>query len=206
MLARVLGILGSAIASITVAAPLGFDPPLGPAGARVSAGVALKKAAVPPPSGPSPWGHVAPLLGTLVNVHSGECAALTAEEPSAEGLSTLLEDRSLGERVSFDPRLLETLRTLAGSIGSPTLRIELVSGYRSAKLNERLRKKGRHVASHSQHSLGHALDFRLGGEAPAEVRARLEKLGWSGGIGQYDSPTDRFVHLDVGKKRRWRGR
>lgn len=168
--------------------------------------MALKKAAVPPPSGPSPWGHVAPLLGTLVNVHSGECAALTAEEPSAEGLSTLLEDRSLGERVSFDPRLLETLRTLAGSIGSPTLRIELVSGYRSAKLNERLRKKGRHVASHSQHSLGHALDFRLGGEAPAEVRARLEKLGWSGGIGQYDSPTDRFVHLDVGKKRRWRGR
>lgn len=112
------------------------------------------------------------------------------------------------ERVSFDPRLLSTIRVLAEARRTEeagALRIDIVSGYRSAKLNERMRKKGRHVASHSQHSLGHAIDFRLGTAAPKEVRRSLEDLRWGGGIGQYDGATDRFIHLDVGKKRRWMG-
>ena len=148
-----------------------------------------------------------PLLATLVNIHSGESVALTADEPSPAALSALLEDRALRERVTFDPRLLAQIRALAvGRQADEALpRIDIVSGYRSATLNERMRKKGRHVASHSQHSLGHAIDFRLGNATPKDVRRSLEDLGWGGGIGQYDGATDRFVHLDVGKKRRWMG-
>ena len=86
------------------------------------------------------------------------------------------------------PRLLELLRQVA--LRNPGARLELVSGYRSPKLNEMLRKKGHRVASHSQHSLGHAVDFRIIGKTPAEMKKEILKVGWEGGIGQYDGPSD----------------
>lgn len=137
----------------------------------------------------------------LVNVHTGETAELREDEPSEDVFASLLEDRVTGERRTFDARLLGLLRTLAKR--HPGERIELVSGYRSAKLNEMLRKKEHRVASHSQHSLGHAVDFRFGALSPKEIRKELETLGWPGGIGQYDKPSDRFVHADVGPSRHW---
>jgi uncharacterized protein YcbK (DUF882 family) len=93
-------------------------------------------------------------------------------------------------------------------------RIELVSGFRSPKLNEMLRKKGHHVASHSQHSLGHAVDFRIvvpndprdaGPSAidPRTLERAIRALGWDGGVGVYTSKDDWFVHADVGPNRRW---
>src|SRR5438132_7142268 len=105
----------------------------------------------------------------------------------------------------MDPRLLDLLRRLAerhGDAGN-AVRIELVSGFRSPKLNEMLRKKGHNVASHSQHSLGHAVDFRVVGLTPAQMKQAILKAGWQGGIGQYDKSSDLFVHADVGPKREW---
>ena len=126
-------------------------------------------------------------------------------------------DRVTGEVKELDPRLVDLLRALVKD--HPGARIELVSGYRSPKLNEMMRKKGRHVASHSQHSLGHAVDFRLvlpeqanvPGEPsaravhPRELEARIRALGWEGGVGVYTLRTDWFVHADVGRNRRWSG-
>jgi uncharacterized protein YcbK (DUF882 family) len=72
-----------------------------------------------------------------------------------------------------------------------------------------LRKKGHHVSAHSQHSLGHACDFRIvppGEEAaldPRSVEAEIRGLGWEGGVGVYPSKDDWFVHADVGRNRRW---
>ena len=105
--------------------------------------------------------------------------------------------------------MLELLRTIAAKY--PRARIELVSGYRSPKLNEMLRKKGHHVASHSQHSLGNAVDFRVipadtdRALDPRTVERMLRGLGWTGGIGIYIDPVDWFVHADVGSLRHWRG-
>lgn len=197
MLARLCGVAFAVFSSVLVPAPLGLEP----APPRGSARLLVKKAD-DIPSAPR-----APLIATLVNVHSGESVALAADEPSPEGLSALLEDRAVRERVTFDARLLERIRLLATDRAAeePRPRIEIVSGYRSAKLNERLRKKGRHVASHSQHSLGHAIDFRLGSAKPGDVEKALLASAWDGGIGRYDGATDRFIHLDVGKKRRWVG-
>jgi uncharacterized protein YcbK (DUF882 family) len=90
-------------------------------------------------------------------------------------------------------------------------RIELVSGYRSPKLNEMLRKKGHHVASHSQHSLGHACDFRIvepsadRGIDPRVLEREIRGLGWEGGVGGYLTKDDWFLHADVGPNRRWDG-
>lgn len=196
-----VGALAGAFLSAVVVSPLSVEPEAG--AARAGDALLVKK------DDRETATALGPVLGTLVNVHSGESVALDAEGPSAEGLSRLLEDRAMQERVTFDPRLLARIRALVVEL-SPGARVEIVSGYRSAKLNERLRKKGRHVASHSQHSLGHAIDFRLGKLTPREIRKALEAPGsahgvWDGGIGQYNGATDRFVHLDVGKKRRWMG-
>ena len=161
------------------------------------------------------------LLATLVQTHTGEHVALGDVEPSEARFDALLADRVTGETRALDERLLVMLRTLARM--HPRARIEIVSGYRSQKLNEMLRKKGHHVASHSQHSLGHAVDFRIvpegaiGAEAPdqddhrralspLEIEHELRTdLHWEGGVGVYLSDDDWFTHADVGPNRRWNG-
>lgn len=150
-----------------------------------------------------------PLLATLVQTHTDERVPLDDVSPTPARFSRLLSDRVTGERHDFDPRLLGVLRALAKK--HPGSRIELVSGYRSAKLNEMMRKKGHHVASHSQHSLGHAVDFRIvppgaeRGIEPRVIEQELRELGWEGGIGTYEKKYDWFVHADVGARRRWSG-
>lgn len=173
----------------------------GDLGVSRGSGLASKKAAA--------TGPASPLLSTLVQTHTDERVPLDDAAPSAERWSHLLADRVTGERVEFDPRLLGLLRALAKS--HPGGRIELVSGYRSTKLNEMMRKKGRHVSPHSQHSLGHAVDFRVipGGETkgldPRELEKEIRALGWEGGVGVYTLSSDWFVHADVGRNRRWSG-
>ncbi|HKQ67870.1 MAG TPA: DUF882 domain-containing protein [Polyangiaceae bacterium] len=164
-----------------------------------SAGHALRKdASAEPSNDESP--SVA-TWATLFNTHTGEAIPLSGEEPSAARFSETLADRTTGSQKELDPRLLELLRQIA--LRNPGRRIELVSGYRSPKLNEMLRKKGHRVASHSQHSLGHAVDFRIIGLSPADMKKEILRAGWDGGIGQYDKSSDLFVHADVGPKREW---
>lgn len=156
------------------------------------------------PSGEDEGAGPVPTLGTLVNIHTGELRVLSETEPSPAELSELLEDRGLRSRVEMNPGLLGMLRSLARS--HPGARIEIVSGYRSPKRNEMMRKKGRNVASHSQHTLGMAVDFRVEGLGVGEMVKEIEALGWDGGLGRYDGRSDRFVHVDLGPRRRWRGK
>ena len=211
---RLVGALFASVAAACVVAPSGVD-------AKVAhgSGLASKKAKVvvevetpqpsPPPSARPPSGDPPALLATLVQTHTDERVPLDDVAPTQERFSALLADRVTGERHAFDPKLLDLLRALAKR--HPAARIELVSGYRSAKLNEAMRKKGHHVASHSQHSLGHAVDFRIvpGGEKlgvdPRILEKEIRELGWDGGVGVYTLSSDWFVHADVGKNRRWNG-
>jgi uncharacterized protein YcbK (DUF882 family) len=192
-----------ALASLPAATTLALDPAPQPTQVSPSGLVSVKKE-----PGPSAFVEApsAPMLtlATLVNTHTGEVVVLDDEQPDGERWSSLLEDRVTGARTTMSPRLLDMLRALARK--NAGAKIELVSGFRSPKLNEVLRKKGHRVASHSQHSLGHAVDFRIGDLSPAAMRAAVEALGWKGGIGQYDKPTDHFIHVDIGRDRRWRER
>jgi uncharacterized protein YcbK (DUF882 family) len=148
-----------------------------------------------------------PLLATLEQVHTGEHVVLDSVGPTQDRFDDLVADRVTGDRHPLDEHLLLLLRALASE--HPGSRIELVSGYRSPKLNEMLRKKGHHVASHSQHSLGHACDFRVVPEGqelaidPRIVEGEIRALGWQGGVGVYPTRDDWFVHADVGRNRHW---
>ncbi len=149
------------------------------------------------------------LLATIVQTHTNEHVMLDDASPAAARFDALLADRVTGQTHAIDRRLLDMLRALARL--HPGARIEIVSGYRSEKLNETLRKKGHHVATHSQHTLGHAVDFRIvvgdgPGLDPREMERELrEDLHWDGGVGVYLSEGDRFTHADVGPNRRWNG-
>lgn len=204
---RLLGSLGRAAATVAIAAvaslpltsPLGLDPPL-PRDERPGK-IALIRRKEPP----STLGEIAaiPTLGTLWHLHTLEAVPLSESEPSPERFSDLLADKALRGKVDIAPPLLGVLRSFGRAHASA--RIDIVSGYRSPKRNEMMRKKGRHVASHSQHTRGQAVDFRVEGlDVPAMVK-EIEAAKWKGGLGRYDQKHDRFVHIDVGPDRRWRG-
>jgi uncharacterized protein YcbK (DUF882 family) len=195
-LAALASLLACACSATIAEVPAAIDPPA----PRASGFASRKGPLVDAPDDP-------PLLATLVQTHTGEHVPLDDRTPSQARFSALLSDRATGDHRDLDERLLGLLRQLAGAhVGS---RIELVSGYRSWKLNEMLRKKGHHVASHSQHSLGHACDFRIvpPGAAvaldPRAVEKEIRDLGWQGGVGVYPTTADWFVHADVGPKRQW---
>jgi uncharacterized protein YcbK (DUF882 family) len=155
------------------------------------------------------------LLATLVDTHSPTRLALDDGAPDQGALASLLRDPVVGSQHPIDEAILPLIRAVvaryagSGVDGSPEVRV--VSGFRSPKLNEALRKKGHEVASHSQHSQGHAMDFRIvrGGDTtpadPRELASLVRDLEWKGGVGIYLGKDDRFVHADTGPLRTWYG-
>lgn len=103
--------------------------------------------------------------------------------------------------IDMDPRLFGKLVEAARHFDSP--QIDIVSAFRSPKFNLILRKKGREVARRSQHTLGHAVDFRLHGVSIKELHGwvRKQRLG---GVGFY--PHSKFIHMDTAQVRYWTGR
>lgn len=121
---------------------------------------------------------------------------------SEAGLSRLcwaFRDRHAGDvAIWMDPRLFDLLaaiQTEATLLADRPLRIELVSGFRTARRN--LTIEG--AAPASQHIRGRAADFALAGLDPRETARIADRLG-APGLGRYA----RFTHVDVGPgPRRW---
>lgn len=105
------------------------------------------------------------------------------------------------ERPGEHPRELVE-RVLATAAKFDARRVDIVSGYRNAKYNLGLAKKGREVSRDSQHTRSQAIDFTLPGVDTGLVYRHLLKVH-RGGVGYY--PVSSFVHVDTGKKRTWRG-
>jgi hypothetical protein len=188
--------VAAAVASLPVPGAIAQEPPTRPGRAPLAA----RKDRAPAGGAAGP----VTTLATLVDVHGRDAVVLDDAAPTDRRFAELLRDRVTGAHTRLDPRLIGLIREVATKTGTP--KIELVSGYRSPKLNEMLRKKEHKVASHSQHSLGHAVDFRVEGLGPADTKKLVVALGWAGGIGQYDAAHNLFVHADVGRKRFWHER
>ncbi len=142
----------------------------------------------------------------MFNTHTGEQIDLVyaVDEdyvPEALGsLNRFLRDHYTGDIGRIDPRVFDLLHRVRQTLGSARP-FEVISGYRCPATNARLRETGGGgVAKHSLHMEGRAIDVRLPGVALADMRdAALALRG--GGVGFY--PREQFVHLDIGRVRRW---
>lgn len=114
-------------------------------------------------------------------------------------INKLLRDHRSGEVEAIDPRLLDQLFLLQHHVTHKGV-YHIISGYRSPRTNQALRKDGSGVAKRSLHMQGRAIDVRLPGVELQHLR--LAALGLrAGGVGYY--PDSNFIHLDTGRPRFW---
>lgn len=139
------------------------------------------------------------------NLHTGEnlrteyWAEGTYHEAALAEVNHILRDYRTDEEHVIDVRLLDLLWRLGGALESGEA-YHVVSGYRSPKTNEMLRRMGAGVAKKSLHIKGQAIDVSLPGRALATLRDTAKALR-GGGVGYYPKPG--FVHIDVGRVRYW---
>lgn len=115
-------------------------------------------------------------------------------------LDEYLKDWRTGDVLHYDPRLFDLLHDIERKLGHPDDEVDVVSGYRSPWSNEFLRRSGHHVARHSLHTQAMAIDIRISGVSTSSLRNAALALR-RGGVGYYADSA--FVHVDVGRVRRW---
>jgi uncharacterized protein YcbK (DUF882 family) len=115
-------------------------------------------------------------------------------------LNHFLRDHRSGDVDDYDPRVFDLLHDLTASLGKPDEEINVICGYRTPASNEYLRTHGHGVAEHSLHMQAMAIDIRMPGIPTDKVRDAALALH-EGGVGYYRSSD--FVHVDVGRVRRW---
>ena len=142
---------------------------------------------------------------SLLNLHTDERCSVVYREggecvPDAlVEVNRVLRDFRTGEIHPIDTGLLDLLADLSTQMDA-TGPFHVISGYRSPATNSMLNGKSSGVATRSLHMQGKAIDIRLPGRRLADVRDTA--LGMSrGGVGYYASSD--FVHVDVGRVRRW---
>ena len=157
----------------------------------------------------APWRQILAATDKRVlsfyHTHTGERLNLTYFDDgqyntdTLEELNRFLRDFRSGEIFPIEKQLLDILYSLITTTGSKGT-IEVISGYRSHKTNDALRKQGRGVAERSLHMQGRALDIRLTDVKTSDLRdaAVATKVG---GVGYY--PKSDFIHIDTGSFRTW---
>jgi len=141
----------------------------------------------------------------LNNVHTGEKENITFwsdghyVESGLNRVNWLLRDFRTGDVKAIDPRLMNILYLLTKRVetNKPVL---VLSGFRSKKTNDMLRKTTEGVARRSFHMAGRAVDIRMPKIKSVDVQKVALTLG-GGGVGYY--PSSNFVHLDTGPVRTW---
>ena len=140
----------------------------------------------------------------LINLHNfwtKEWLAVdAASPPPRETVDRFLRDHFTNKTTAMEPRLLAMLLAAAARFHSDV--VDVVSGFRHAKYNLILRKKGHQVARDSQHSHGNAIDFYIP-SVPTQALHSWAKAQSAGGVGLYAESG--FVHMDTGPVRTWSG-
>ena len=143
----------------------------------------------------------------LHNLHTGESLQAVYWEdgryvPDAlAAVNKVLRDFRTGDQHPMNPGLLDLLDTLHVKLESRGP-FQIISGYRSPRTNAMLHERSSGVASQSLHMQGMAMDIRVDGVALDHLHKAALDVG-RGGVGYY--PTSNFVHVDVGRVRRWNG-
>jgi uncharacterized protein YcbK (DUF882 family) len=146
------------------------------------------------------------LVLRLRNVHTGEDMNLTIPqtlqitEHMMKQFNYFCRDWRRNEVTNMDPQLICILAKICeeSTHDSGVYYVEILSGYRTHKTNEMLRRSSAAVAKNSFHKIGKALDFRLPNVEPASVMGSAKAHAF-GGLGMYKN----FIHIDTGPERRW---
>ncbi len=144
---------------------------------------------------------------SFYNLHTGEQAKAAYwhdGQYDPEALATInriLRDHRSGEIFPIDPKLVDILYSLNSAVEGRGA-FHVISGYRSATTNAMLHQGSAGVAKKSLHMQGRAIDIRLPGIEINALHQAAVALQ-AGGVGYY--PKSKFIHLDTGRVRRWRG-
>jgi uncharacterized protein YcbK (DUF882 family) len=142
------------------------------------------------------------------NTHTSESLTIThrAGQPLSAQANWFMRDHRREEPANFDPRLMDLLADLQNAIEAKyphlngKIEYHIISAYRAPETNEGLRNAGGSQAQQSLHMTGDAIDIRVPGLTTAQLRDVALGLQ-RGGVGYY--PQDQFVHVDIGRVRRW---
>ena len=142
----------------------------------------------------------------LRSVHTGEemnlvvPKSLNVSNSAIEKFNHICRDWRYNQAKSMDPRLIQILAKICDEIKheKKSISVELLSGFRTHRTNEMLRRRSVMVAKNSFHKLGKAIDFRLPDLDLSQTRASADRYAY-GGLGVYKN----FIHIDTGPQRRW---
>ena len=144
---------------------------------------------------------------TFHHTHSDEDLTVTFkregryDEEALKKLNHYLRDWRNQDETVMDRHLFDILWEVYRDVDGKKP-IQIISSYRSPSTNAMLRRRSSGVARHSQHMLGHAMDFFIPEVALEQIRfagLRLQR----GGVGFYPTSGSPFVHLDTGNIRHW---
>jgi uncharacterized protein YcbK (DUF882 family) len=143
---------------------------------------------------------------SLFNTHSNERLTVDYRDSSGrynpdalKSLNWLLRCHFTEQVADMDIRVIEHLNLVDKKLGGGN-EFHIISGYRSPEYNKLLRREGHHVARHSLHMKGQAIDIVVPGVRLEKLRLTALNLKY-GGVGYY--PGRGFVHLDSGAFRTW---
>ncbi len=144
---------------------------------------------------------------TFYNIHTKETESITYKRDGAflpEGMKQInhiMRDWRREQPTDMDPELIDTIWEIYQELGSQKP-IHLVSGYRSKRTNDRLRRRGGGQARKSQHILGKAADIHFP-DVPVKKLRNSALVREAGGVGYYPKSGLPFVHVDTGRVRHW---
>jgi uncharacterized protein YcbK (DUF882 family) len=151
---------------------------------------------------------------SVVRPQSGERAKLLywrdgeIIDSAYQELCHLLRDVNGKETAPIDPKLFETLWGTQAFVARYGIEqpLEILSGYRTAKSNNKLIEQGVPAARQSLHMEGKAADIRIA-NLNAEVLGGLVRSFRQGGVGFYYRAGAKggWIHADTGLKRTWKG-
>ena len=144
---------------------------------------------------------------SLYEIHTKENITVTYkrdgkfDEDGLKKLNHFMRDWRTDQVTEMDRELIDLIWALHTSLGSKKP-IHLISGYRSAATNAKLRRRGGGQARKSQHILGKAADIHFP-DIPVKKLRNTALVREVGGVGYYPKSGIPFVHVDTGRVRHW---
>lgn len=114
-------------------------------------------------------------------------------------INVFMRDWRTGEVIGIDPRMVDVAAASARLLQTQEPYM-MLSGYRSPRTNNMLRRSSGGVARNSLHQTGKAADLRLKSRSVGQMYQAAVACR-AGGVGRYSRSN--FVHMDCGPVRTW---